>query len=258
MENEGKNRRDFLKFGAVGVGAALLVSACGNNQTANSQINTAPGNTDKPADKKTPDAKEVTAVEDLMREHGILRRALLVYSEAALRLRKNPASVAPEALRKTAELFRSFGEDYHEKKLEEAFLFPLIKQKAAAGAAAKYVDVLVVQHNKGREITDYILSVTNAAKIGANAPAFADLLAGFARMYEHHAAREDTIIFPAWKELLSSAEYDELNDKFEDIEHAQFGEDGFEDAVRQIGEIEASLNLSDISQFTAAPPPAAK
>jgi hypothetical protein len=46
-----------------------------------------------------------------------------------------------------------------------------------------------------------------------------------------------------------------MNDKFEDIEHEQFGEDGFEDAVKQISAIESSLGLSDISQFTAPPPP---
>ena len=48
---------------------------------------------------------------------------------------------------------------------------------------------------------------------------------------------------------------DEMNDKFEDIEHEQFGEDGFEDAVKQISAIESSLGLADISQFTAPPPP---
>jgi hypothetical protein len=73
-------------------------------------------------------------------------------------------------------------------------------------------------------------------------------------MYEHHAAREDTIIFPAWKDAVTADEYDELNDKFEDIEHEQFGEDGFEDAEKQISEIEANLNLSDIAQFTAPAP----
>jgi hypothetical protein len=35
----------------------------------------------------------------------------------------------------------------------------------------------------------------------------------------------------------------------------QFGEDGFEDAVKQISAIESSLGLADISQFTAPPPP---
>ena len=48
-----------------------------------------------------------------------------------------------------------------------------------------------------------------------------------------------------------------MGEKFEDIVHEQFGEDGYEDAVKKIGEIEGGLGLSDISQFTAPHPPKA-
>ena len=106
---------------------------------------------------------EVTATEDLMREHGVLRRALFVYSEAAVRLRSNPSEVSPDALQKTAKLFRTFGEDYHEKKLEEAFIFPAVKK--AGGVAAGYTDILIEQHNRGRELTDYILDLTRTQNL---------------------------------------------------------------------------------------------
>jgi hypothetical protein len=43
--------------------------------------------------------------------------------------------------------------------------------------------------------------------------------------------------------------------RFEDIEHQQFGEDGFDDAVKQISELENSFGLADIAQFTAPLPP---
>lgn len=72
--------------------------------------------------------KQVGAVEDLMREHGVLRRALLVYIESVPKLRANPGSVPADALARTAKLFRTFGEDYHERKLEEAFIFPAVKK----------------------------------------------------------------------------------------------------------------------------------
>jgi hypothetical protein len=76
------------------------------------------------------------------------------------------------------------------------------------------------------------------------------------RMYQHHAAIEDTIVFPAWKQTLTKDQMDEISDKFEAIEQQQFGRDGYEDAVRQIGEIETSLGLADLGQFTAPAPPA--
>ena len=198
--------------------------------------------------------KEVTAVEDLMREHGVLRRAFLVYQECAPRLRRDPARIDARALHDTAQLFRSFGEDYHERKLEEAHIFPVVKK--AGGPAAAYVDVLKQQHERGRAITEYVLAVTRSGKIGtADAEPLARAFEAFQVMYANHTAREDTIVFPAWKNALTERDLDEMGDKFEDIEKATFGKDGFDDAVNRIGRIEVALGLSDIVQFTAPPPP---
>ncbi|MFL6207709.1 MAG: hemerythrin domain-containing protein [Pyrinomonadaceae bacterium] len=238
--------RRVLLAGIGSLSAGLLLSSCrqsDRSSTATSQL---------AAEEEK--GGEVTATEDLMREHGVLRRALLIYSEVALKLRGNPAVVAPAALQKTAKLFRAFGEEYHEKKLEEAYIFPAVKQ--AGGAAAALPDILGAQHQRGREITDYIIAVTQSAKLGAtNAEPLARALDSFVRMYRAHAAREDTIIFPAWKQTMTDKQLDEIGDKFEEIEHQQFGADGFEDAVKQIGDIESSLGLADLAQFTAPPPP---
>jgi hemerythrin-like domain-containing protein len=247
------SRRGFL-CASTGAGAGLVLSSCaGQDRTAGGpQANSNGASKKDEGDKE----KEVTATEDLMREHGVLRRALLVYQESAMKLRSNAAAAAPDALQKTAKLFRSFGEDYHEKQLEEAYIFPAVKR--AGGAAAGYTDILLVQHQRGREITDYITAVTQGAKLGAaTAEQLAKALDAFVLMYENHAAREDTIIFPAWKQTLSDKQLDEMGDKFEEIEHQQFGEDGFEAAVKQITDIEGGLGFADLAQFTAPPPPKA-
>jgi hemerythrin-like domain-containing protein len=246
-----KTRRDFLRATAL-IGTGLVLSGCTRGNMANSEGQKKIEPSAKPDENKM--GGEITATEDLMREHGVLRRALLVYSATAVKLRANPSAVPPDALLKTAKLFRAFGEEYHEKKLEEAYIFPAVKK--SGGEAATYPDILVVQHNRGREITDYIISVTQGPKLGAsNAEPLAESLEAFVLMYRNHAAREDTIIFPAWKQTMTGEQLDEMNDKFEDIEHEQFGEDGFEDAVKEISAIERSLGLADIAQFTAPPPP---
>ena len=198
---------------------------------------------------------EVGAVEDLMREHGVLRRALLVYRESAAKLRAN-ASVDPKPIQQTAQLFRNFGEDYHERKLEEANIFPALRK--AESPAGALVDVLIQQHNRGREITEYILVATGKGAIAGNdAEALARAFESFALMYDNHTAREDTIVFPAWKEALSDRQLHETGEKFEDIERQQFGRDGFEDAVKQMAQIEQALGFADLAQFTAPPPPKA-
>lgn len=201
--------------------------------------------------------KETGAVEDLMREHGVLRRALLVYSASATKLHKGNAQIDPTALNATAKLFRSFGEDYHEKQLEETTIFPAVKK--AGGPAGAYPDILFAQHQRGREITDYVMGVAGKGSIGtADAEPLALALESFVTMYRNHAAREDTIVFPAWKNALSDAQIREAGETFEDIEHRMFGSDGFENAVQQIGNIEAALGLADLSQFTAPLPPKTK
>ncbi len=202
------------------------------------------------AEKKGDDKdKEVGAVEDLMREHGVIRRAILVYRDMAGKLRANPSSLDPDLLRRTATMFRTFGEDYHEKKLEEAHIFPVVKK--AGGPASAYVDILLAQHRRGREITDYVLALTSKGAIGTgDAEPLTRALDGVELMYAHHAAREDTVVFPAWKDALSTQQLDEMGELFEEIEHKQFGIDGFEDAVAQIARVEEALGIDDIAQFT--------
>lgn len=203
------------------------------------------------AEQKEP---EVTATEDLMREHGVIRRALLVYFETAPKLRRNPVSVDPAALRQTAQLFRTFGEDYHERMLEEQHIFPLIRKQGSE--LKRYADILTEQHNRGREITDYVLAVTSGPKISAaHAEPLAKVFESFVLMYQNHAAREDTIVFPAWKKNFSNKQLDEISDQFEDIEHKMFGKDGFEDAEKKISSIETELGFGDLAQFTPPRPP---
>ncbi|MGH9874123.1 MAG: hemerythrin domain-containing protein [Pyrinomonadaceae bacterium] len=238
-------RREWL-VGLSSLGAGAVLIGCNKNRP----------NEESESKESAGDEPEVTATEDLMREHGVLRRALLVYHESAMKLRDG-ASVPPEPLQKTAKLFRAFGEEYHEKKLEEVYIFPAVKK--AGGAAGGYADVLIAQHQRGREITDFIMAATAGPRIAtANVKTFAESLEALVRMYEHHAAIEDTVVFPAWKETLSSRDLDGMNEKFEEIEHKQFGEDGFENALKQMTEIEQSLGFSDLAQFTAPSPPAAK
>jgi hemerythrin-like domain-containing protein len=192
-----------------------------------------------------------------MREHGVIWRALLVYFETVPKLRQNPASVDAAALRQTAQLFRTFGEDYHERMLEEQHIFPQVRKQGAE--LQRDADILTAQHNRGREITDYVLAITHSRRIStANAEPLAKVFESFVLMYENHAAREDTIVFPAWKKNFSNKQLDEISDQFEDIEHKMFGKDGFEDAEKEISSSEGALGFADLSQFTPSSPPAPK
>jgi hemerythrin-like domain-containing protein len=197
------------------------------------------------ADQEKPE-EDVSAVEDLMREHGVLRRILLVYEEGLRRLR-GKQDVAP-LFQRAATIVRKFVEDYHEK-LEEDFLFPVFEKH---NQLMPLVKVLREQHAAGRAATDVILK-SPASEFGAFRPQgmLATACEAFIRMYRPHAAREDTVLFPALRKILSAKQLDELGDKFEEEENRRFGADGFERNVVQVAAIEKELDIYELSQFTA-------
>ncbi|XHR28487.1 MAG: hemerythrin domain-containing protein [Chthoniobacteraceae bacterium] len=203
------------------------------------------------AAEEAPKAKapeiEVLPAEDLMREHGVLRRVLLIYGEAVRRIEARE-EVPPDGLTAAAWMIRSFVEDYHEK-LEEEYLFPRFRKE---GVLTDLVDVLIRQHKAGRRLTGLVLELATpgALKDAGNRRRLADALRMFIRMYAPHAAREDTVLFPAMHRLWTPGEYQEMGDVFEKRERDLFGEDGFEKRVGQVAEIEKQFGIYELAQFT--------
>ncbi len=177
-----------------------------------------------------------------MQEHGVLERVLLVYDEAAGRLEAGDA-LEMKVLTDAARLVRRFAEDYHEQ-LEERHVFPRME---AGKREVELVAILRQQHRRGRELTDEIL---RRSAEGSDPPALARALRSFARMYRPHMAHEDTVLFPAFREVVGSATYRELGEQFEQEEHARLGEHGFAGAVAEIATIEQTLGIGDLARFT--------
>ncbi len=173
----------------------------------------------------------------------------MIYGESLRRLAANQ-DLPPKTLADTAGIVRSFVEDYHEK-LEEDYLFPRFKQ---AGKLADLVGVLADQHQAGRRLTDTTLrlATAQAMKTEADRDRLAESLRLFIRMYGPHAAREDTVLFPAMHGVITAREYDTLGDEFEKKEQQLFGADGFEHVVERIAATEKSLGIYDLATIHAA------
>jgi hemerythrin-like domain-containing protein len=197
----------------------------------------------------TPSAKEadeVTPVEDLMREHGVLRRVMYLYDDAIERL-DGRREVPLDALAGGAGIIRRVIEDYHEK-LEENFLFPRYEK---AGKLADLTAILRRQHERGRVVTDQIVALAKAPLADADRKNLATALRSFNHMYRAHAAREDTVLFPVLRGLVSKHEYEELGDQFEDKEKQMLGDHGFEHAVDEVARLEQAFGLDDLAKLTA-------
>jgi hemerythrin-like domain-containing protein len=221
-------RRDVLVAMATGAGGLLLSSS---RATAVA----------KKAVKGKEQEPEVAPAEDLMREHGVLRRVMFLYDDAAVRL--DGGQTPPlDALAAGARIVRKVIEDYHEK-LEENFVFPRMEK---ANKLTALTSTLRRQHMAGRAVTANIIKLCD----GSDHKRLAELLRVFNRMYRPHAAREDTVLFPAFHDLVGEEAYAELGDQFEEQEKKQLGNEGFEGAVAQVAKLEEQFGLADLNQFT--------
>ena len=206
----------------------------------------------EPASAAKNGVQDISPAEDLMREHGVLNRILLIYDDH-LRMLAAKQTFDGSILVDAADIIRHFVEEYHEK-LEEDFLFPRFRK---ASKLVNLVDTLLAQHKAGRLLTAQIRELAALPTLkyvtdkgASDAEKLADALRAFLRMYRPHEAREDTVLFPAFRSIVSRHEYDALGDDFEKKEDELFGDDGFFKIVDQVAELEKMLGIYDLAQFT--------
>lgn len=231
MKIPDEERRLFVKrAGAALLGATLYASDLAAQSAAPAKAEKA--------------AEEVSPTEDLMREHGVLNRILLIYDEIGRRIdaRKD---YDPKVVTASADIIRKFIEQYHEK-LEENHLFPRFIR---AGKLTDLVQVLLIQHAAGRDVTARILQLANA-RTQSDRTRLRDAIHSFVRMYRPHEAREDTVLFPELHHIVSQHEFDSLGEEFENQERKLFGTDGFEKMVSQVEGLEKQLGIFDLAKFT--------
>lgn len=180
-------------------------------------------------------------------EHGVLNRCLLIYEEAIRRI-ESKGEVSPEVFHHTAGLIRHFVEDYHERN-EEKYIFPhFIKAKKEVGL----VQTLLAQHQGGRRLTADILRLSQPGlyRSKENQKLVVAACRNFIRMYRPHEAREDTVLFPALRKILTPRQVLLLGEQMEEDEQKVLGHEGFEIAVAQVTDLEKSLGIYDLGQFT--------
>jgi len=228
MKTNDQYRRDFIRIAAVGSMAGItILSACKDKNEGS-------------------EGQKVSPPEDLMQEHGLLNRILLIYDHCKDLLQNNE-NFPMESLLNSAGIIRTFVEDYHEKQ-EENYLFPRFQK---ANQLTNLVQILLAQHKAGRAITSELMQLARSQHpADTKKRQIIKLLTDFNIMYRPHEAREDTILFPAFRKIVSNHEYDALGEEFENNEHKLFGKSGFEGMVEKVAGIEKSLGIYELAQFT--------
>jgi len=236
----GVSRRALLRRGGL-VGGGLAVGAAG------ASAGWALAGSSSAAPAPAPASAGIPPDDDLMREHGVLKRVLLCYREMTSRIQAGQPVDAAD-LHGAALIIHDYIEGFHEG-LEEGFVFPRLRKLPAV---APTVTTLLVQHARGRVLTQFLLAkatTSDLANDGTKARVAA-AMAAFVRMYEPHEAREDTVVFPAFRLVVPAAEFADLGQHFADLERQQFGHDEFGPMVAQVAGIEQRLGIYDLGQFT--------
>lgn len=188
----------------------------------------------------------MTAIEDLMREHGVLNRVLLIYDKIVANYRSG-LPVPDGILKSSALIVRHFIEDYHEKS-EENYIFPLLLN---AKRHVKLVKELKIQHRLGRKLTDCLIKL-GALKNPSESQIIniVETIEAFNEMYRAHESREDTVVFQELHKLLTVAEYHQVGQELESAEEAIPGYVGFHKTLSQVEQIEKKLGIDNIALET--------
>ena len=225
-----ESRRDFLVKTGLLIAATGLWGAVGCSE-----------------DEKGSTAWKVPPTEDLMREHGILRRIMLIYDEIGKRL-KQGEKFPLQTLAEANNIIRRFIQDYHEKN-EELHIF---NRFSNSGKMVELVATLYQQHLAGRKLIDKVraLSTEENLQDPAERVKIAEFLNTFNQFGRHHAAWEDTVLFPAFRSIISPQDFTEVGETFARAEEKRFGSNGYEKVVGQVADLEKKLGIYDLKEFT--------
>lgn len=194
---------------------------------------------------------ELEPTEELMHQHGLLRRATRLLDLGAQRLAAGKPF--PQALGGAASLFRRYGVEHHERKLEEGYVFPDLR--GADARLVRLTDVLVEQHRRTAEIVDAVIAATRATLSDDDIAPLADSLRGLRAMHDYHTAVEETIVFPTWRSAVDARRYRQVRAAFTSAGQRSFGRDGIEGGVKQMEALENALGAGDLAATTPPAPP---
>lgn len=198
-----------------------------------------------------PGVKKAAPVESptgsLMAEHGLAERIMLIY-ERSIKDWKSGEEIDLSLINRTARIARSCIAGYHEQK-EELYLYPLFREE---GYLADMVDALERQHEAGLEATDKIIDLSSPGRIKdeTHMNILMTLCRSYLFMYRPHIARENTELFPKLYDIASAGSIGSIAEKMASAATETSGKNGFGNILRDLAEIEQSLGIHDISEYT--------
>jgi hemerythrin-like domain-containing protein len=191
--------------------------------------------------------EKISPTEELCIEHAFLDRIMLVMDHT-LRSAVSGTKTDLATIRKACNIISDVV-DAHHMKIEEDEIYP----KFANDAILKnLVSELEIQHNEARKMVAKIQDLCKAGRSISKAEIndMNRIFNEFHTMIMAHAAREESVLFPAMQGTWSDKELDALKEKQEKHEEKLLGKDAINKVYSMIGDLEMSAGLESVRDFT--------
>jgi hemerythrin-like domain-containing protein len=180
------------------------------------------------------------SLEILIREHGLIRQALDIFSSAKEKLEKGKRP-PKEFFEGAVEFSRKFADQFHHFK-EEYLMFGLLSEKKGALYDGE-IGALRYQHERGRK---FVGEIENSLGGYFQGDIFAtttllENLASYISLLKLHIHTEDHIFFPMVEKEFSEDENHLLLEQFKNEEKRIGATDCFENSRKLVAEMRAII-----------------
>ncbi len=239
--NDVYSRRNVITRAGLATGATLVLgqtawAAQAQKETAEKRTEAATARREAAAERA-----EGTVAEQLMRQHAIVGRILLVYATAVTPGLGTDKPSGP-AVTSAAQMLRANVDDFH-AKFEEEHIFPLFQK---SGRMGDLINTLREQHAAARTLTDAILK---AGEGGAASTNLALNIREYMHMIQAHTAYEETVLYPQIR-TVAGGQYNQLETTLRDLTRTTLGTGGFAGLLTKVEDLERSAGITSLAQFT--------
>ena len=157
------------------------------------------------------------ATETLEHEHRTIEKIVRVISVLADELTE-ARDVDDSILADLCDFLRVYGHQCHHGK-EESYLFPLLETRGVPEDGCP-LGALRHEHQRSRALTDTLVEATSrySANSSRGRQALVEVLRDLASFYPAHIWKEEYLLFPLAKKVLSAQEDELLQKEFESVE----------------------------------------
>jgi len=176
----------------------------------------------------------------LMEEHRVIERAIRLLQKVVERIDAG-RDVEASVLADLVDFIRNFADRCHHAK-EEKILFQTFAEKGIPVEGGP-IGVMLFEHEEGRRAARAMAEAASKIKDGdlSKSKDFSENAKNYAQLLTQHIYKEDNILYPMGRRLLSEEEKEELIRRFEVVERKEIGEGVHEKYINLLKDLERRL-----------------